>query len=1096
MLLLPLLGLLLAGPHPLMQEYNRAWQLEGQHRADEAIPLLKAIIAKDKTFYRAYEVLVRAYSQKNQLEPAERYFRSLLAEDSTNGLAHYGLGRVYEEKREYNSASEEFAACVHEPVRCHLCFTEFVASYFAGHKRNISLEDLKTRIPLDPSSPYTLLALTAMYILQRNLPEARRTAEEGLKLAKASGDQELILEFHRRLAQAISPGTEVDPAGGLPHVLEAVRIAQELEDWRLCLDSTREAGIMYDLLGRTEEAREHFERYLELAQNLGRLEWEAGAHSELGLFQARHGNHDEAIRHFRAGIKLWEERPEQNIIFGLLRDLGDVYRAQGNAAEALRCYEESRRRAADTAHPWDEAFALRLIGNLYGNLGDYFRALDFGLQSVRLFREISFAHVAGAGVGYVGLIYEALGDYSNARKSFVESYQSALRHQDVFEQGRLLSALGGLSLRTGNAKDALRYLEQALVLSERSPNKVFDARTRLSMGGAYSQLGRRASALESSTAGLALAREVRNLPLEAEALTAVAECHLRAGDLARAEESFSRGLELAEQIGLTPVALSARRGLAETARRRGDLNGSLGRLRAAIEALEAMRSRLPAPDLRAGFVQENWRVYEDAVYVLSLLHQRDPSRGYDREAFHVAERGRARSLLDTLAESKARITKGLTAEQRERQTALLAALSKASGALLKEGSGANRRALEQAEKGLSDWVLEIRRSNPAYLELQYPEPYDAAKAQREAAIRGSAILEYSLGQRRSEAWLVTARGFEMVSLPARAVIEKEVRQFRDMVARRPKDAAALQTWRASAERLHETLVEPLRRRLPPGQPLVVVPDGILHYLPFETLLGPAPERRFLIEDHDITYAPSASSLGSLPRGAGAKRRELLAFGDPVFSPEQARPTEVAGLVRGVYGRAGVGLPALPSTRVEVERLAALYPAEQRKVYLGRDASEAALKGEKLAEYRRLHFATHALLDEQAPWRSGVVLSLVNTGDEDGVLQMNEIFNLDLDAEMVVLSACQTGLGKLVRGEGMIGLTRAFLYAGSPRVVVSLWEVNDLATADFMAAFYQAMRRGAVPAAALREAKLSFLRSDTPAYRHPYFWAPFVLIGAR
>jgi CHAT domain-containing protein len=487
----------------------------------------------------------------------------------------------------------------------------------------------------------------------------------------------------------------------------------------------------------------------------------------------------------------------------------------------------------------------------------------------------------------------------------------------------------------------------------------------------------------------------------------------------------------------------------------------------------------------------------------------------------VAELGRARSLLDTLTESKARITKGLTAQQRERQTALLAALSKASAALLKESSAANRRALVQAEQALSDWVIELRRSNPAFLELQYPESYDAARVQREAARRGSAIIEYSLGERRSEAWLVTGNGFEMVSLPSRAVIEKEVRQFRDVAASRPRGGAALQAWRVTAERLYGMLIEPVRRRLPPGQPLIVVPDGILHYLPFEVLLQtsqwsrppglrgdqwsrppglpgapPVAAGRFLIEDHDITYAPSASSLGSLPGGAGAKPRELLAFGDPVFSPGQARPTEVAGLVRGVYDRAGIGLPQLPSTRIEVERLAALYPAERRRIYLGSDASEAALKRERLADYRGLHFATHAVLDEEVPSRSGVVLSLVNPGSEDGVLQLNEIFNLELGAEMVVLSACQTGLGKLVRGEGMIGLTRAFLYAGCPRVVVSLWEVNDLATADFMAAFYGAMRRGVSPAAALRQAKLSFLASDTPAYRHPYFWAPFILTGAR
>jgi CHAT domain-containing protein len=177
----------------------------------------------------------------------------------------------------------------------------------------------------------------------------------------------------------------------------------------------------------------------------------------------------------------------------------------------------------------------------------------------------------------------------------------------------------------------------------------------------------------------------------------------------------------------------------------------------------------------------------------------------------------------------------------------------------------------------------------------------------------------------------------------------------------------------------------------------------------------------------------------------------------------------------------------------VLEIANLYPRNQSKTYLGLAATEAAVKQEDLMGYRRIHFATHAVMDERIPARSGVVLSLVDTGKEDGVLRMPEIFNLDLDADLVVLSACQTGLGKLVRGEGMVGLTRAFLYAGARRVAVSLWEVNDLATADFMKSFYQNMK-GAAPAMALRDAKQAMIHGASPAYRHPYYWAPFVLTG--
>lgn len=178
----------------------------------------------------------------------------------------------------------------------------------------------------------------------------------------------------------------------------------------------------------------------------------------------------------------------------------------------------------------------------------------------------------------------------------------------------------------------------------------------------------------------------------------------------------------------------------------------------------------------------------------------------------------------------------------------------------------------------------------------------------------------------------------------------------------------------------------------------------------------------------------------------------------------------------------------------MEGIGGLFSPASRKIYLGSNATESSVKLEKLTEYKRLHFATHAVLDEQTPARSGIVLSLVNTGKEDGILRASEIFNLELDADLVVLSACQTGLGKLIRGEGMVGLTRAFLYAGSSRVLVSLWQVNDLATAEFMTIFYQKMKLGHPPSLAHREAKLAMIHSGAPAYQHPFFWTPFVLVG--
>jgi CHAT domain-containing protein len=223
--------------------------------------------------------------------------------------------------------------------------------------------------------------------------------------------------------------------------------------------------------------------------------------------------------------------------------------------------------------------------------------------------------------------------------------------------------------------------------------------------------------------------------------------------------------------------------------------------------------------------------------------------------------------------------------------------------------------------------------------------------------------------------------------------------------------------------------------------------------------------------------------------------ELLAYGDPDYGQPNGEASP-ATLVRSLYRNAGFRFSRLPNTRREVETIAKQFEPGRRRVRLGAEATEASLKADRLVDYRRIHLAAHAALDERLPTRSGVVLTLKHPGasTEDGVLRLEEIAALRLDADLVVLSACQTGLGAHRKGEGLFGLSRAFLQAGARRVVMTLWEVNDAATADLMSDLYRHLASGLPAATAVREAKLSMLRSDRLPYRHPYYWAPFALTG--
>jgi CHAT domain-containing protein len=298
-------------------------------------------------------------------------------------------------------------------------------------------------------------------------------------------------------------------------------------------------------------------------------------------------------------------------------------------------------------------------------------------------------------------------------------------------------------------------------------------------------------------------------------------------------------------------------------------------------------------------------------------------------------------------------------------------------------------------------------------------------------------------------------------------------------------------FRESARQLYHDLVEPFMKDMKGIRALTVLPDGALHYLPFDVLISPSG--KMLLADLEIVHAPSLATipLTSAKGGASAPPSELLAVGDPKY-PASVRGDAIQDVVRSVR-TAGFRLRPLPMSRVEVEAIGALYAPSERKVLMGAEATESVVKRSGLGRFRIIHFAAHTLLDERVPDRSGIVLSLVAGQQEDGILRSSEVRKLELNADLVVLSACQSGLGRLVRGDGVVGLTQAFLEAGARQVVTTLWDVPDLSAARLMVAFHRALKRGLPAPAALRAAKLDLLNGPD-AFRHPYYWAQFVLWG--
>ncbi len=526
------------------------------------------------------------------------------------------------------------------------------------------------------------------------------------------------------------------------------------------------------------------------------------------------------------------------------------------------------------------------------------------------------------------------------------------------------------------------------------------------------------------------------------------------------------------------------------------------------------------------------------------------------EAFKIVEQSRARSLLDMLGESNANITEGVPAEllQRKqdnlnRQQEIAQELSGLGNS--EEGKKKSNSDLEAELNQLSteyDSIEnQIRTASPRYSSLTLPQPLTLAEVQQQVLDDKTALVEYNLGATNSYMWAVTQGGVSLFKLPARSAVDQQALELRAaMIPEKlrtpiagintvPSRGLGLGAAPASgnaggfataSNNLYKTVIEPAASMIGDKRMLVVA-DGALNYVPFEALVKTTgtdyAALPYLVTTNEIVYAPSSSVVAVIRKQSSAKPtgKNVLLVADPVFNSNDPRAkgqtastaggadtrglglssalTDVAGTPAAQSNGApaqGLLLARLNGTRAEAEQIGLITKQSGgvADTWLDLNANEASISSKDLRNYRVVHIATHGLLNAERPQFTGLVLSLVGNKSGDGFLRTDEIFNLKLGAPLVMLSACETGLGKEKRGEGVIGLTRAFMYAGAPTVGVSLWSVSDNSTALLMTDFYKRMftGQGMAPGAAMRAAQQNMIAGKK--YAAPFYWAPFVLVG--
>ena len=763
-------------------------------------------------------------------------------------------------------------------------------------------------------------------------------------------------------------------------------------------------------------------------------------------------------------------------------DLGHLAQAEAAWGLALDLY---RQLGAGSG----EASALRSLGLVAATRGEADTALDRYHQALDRWRQVGAPPAEGGTLQALGSLYSRLGRDAEAVEYLTEALYLLPTDADR-SRAALLVSLAVSHHLTGDGETALGELDEALALYRRAADRLGEAVALDHRGLVLRGLGRHREARRALRSALRGFRRAGAERSEAHTLANLAWLALDEEEPAQARDLFTRAQERFVAAGDERANVFIQGGLGAAARALGDLDTAVDELTRAVDGLEELRREVPGRLGRGYFVAVRYDEYEQLATLHADLDRRRPGRGHARRALEVAEAARSRSLLDRLAADA-----GQAGDANARRRLL--AESRALEERRLEGApdpGAAPTAVDLAAEIRRRW-LALERLEPAPLEPVPPLPADAIQALLDD---DTLVLVYLLAEPESLAWSVDRGGVELHRLAGEGEIERRARR-----AAAALHAGAAPLAEVALAHLAEAVVAPLAGRLAGKRRLAVLADGALHLVPFAALPRPGGGEP-LLAGHEIAALPSVTVLAALRQRAARRRPAaslLAAVADPVVTAQDARletaaaPADAASpnLQRTLDDLDLQRLARLPAAGREAQAIVALAPPGSALLATGFDANRALVLGGRLAGFRIVHFATHGLVHPVHPAMSGVVLSLYDAEGrpQAGFLQAADLARLDLEADLVVLSACRTASGAEVRGEGMVGLLDAVFAAGTERVVASLWKVGDEATADLMQDLYRhLLAAGEPPAAALRHAQLAARGRGEPVHA----WAAFQLYG--
>lgn len=860
---------------------------------------------------------------------------------------------------------------------------------------------------------------------------------------------------------------------------------------------------------------------------------QAQAYKTLGMAAAYQGDFAQSAQAAEQALQLYVRTGDlfyQGVVLG---NLSEVYLSMGETGKAL----DAVRGALDAAEASHDAvgvvYSRKGIAAVQLARGELAAALASYRRTLAELQKTPYPLIEGETWNDLGLLYHRMADYSESERAYRRAQAVWKQIKHTFGTVNTTLNEADALLERGQPQMAATRFRQALTLAQGDGLKSPQIRALRGLG-AISLAGRNwQTARRFLTSARDLAREIGEPSAESSAVRTLGDLERNEGNVANARAQYERALELARDSADQDGVATTLGRLARTRSELGDLDGARANIDEALEIIERQRGQINEPGLRTSFFATAREFHDLRIQILMRLDDARPGQGFAAAALGAAEQARARALQDTLYERSIEISRDIdpalaaaerTAQENLRVAAFrLAKLPAGTDQIVRDQA---RHTVDDANRALDQVRGQIRSANPRHSQLLLPDPLGLEEIQTTLLDADSAALEYWLGEQASFVWVIARDRFRVIRLPGRAIVERAARAYRDGLLERvtAADAAggvdalaeherrAADRRAASSARASRALLGDALRDLP-QRTLVVVADGSLQEVPFASLRG--IDGTELVRTREFVYLPSLSTLRGLRRasvnGAATERIALLA--DPVFrrgvgstgggaayrsSAEALENNLDTQPTRSLDGSDAFDLSSLrplPNSRVEARAIAALVPEEKRWVALDYAATRQAVLETDWRRFSVVHFAAHSLIDLQRPELSGIVLSLYDRQGkpQDGFLRLNDIYNLEMPVRLVVLSTCDSAIGKTVGSEGAFSLARAFFYAGTPRVVASLWPIDDRATARFMELFYKALLvdQQSVPSA-VRTAQRQMSRE--PRWRAPYYWAGFVVQG--